>query len=67
VERGGAIFTNGETAIRNCKFFNNSAGNDQGNDVFANVSGSFFTNSVYIQYDCSVSSSPGKLVIANLV
>jgi hypothetical protein len=67
IERGGAIFTNAPTAVKNCKFFNNSAGNNEGNDIFANVTTDYFTIASNIQYDCSVSYSPGKLMIANLV
>jgi hypothetical protein len=53
--------------VKFCKFANNSAGNNEGNDIFASVVTGYFGDPGNINNDCSVSATPGRLVIGNLV
>jgi hypothetical protein len=45
-------------AIRFCTFVNNTATNDDGNDVYANFTSDFFGNPNNINNDCSYSFPP---------
>jgi hypothetical protein len=67
LQSGGAVYTKSEAAIMFCKFANNSAGNDLGNDIYADISTSFYGDSGNVNNDCSVSISPGRIVVSTLV
>jgi predicted outer membrane repeat protein len=67
VERGGAIYTKSEVSIMFCKFANNSAGNNEGNDLFADITSSYYSIASSVDNVCSVSITPGRIVIGNLV
>jgi predicted outer membrane repeat protein len=67
VQSGGAIYTKSEASVLFCKFANNSAGNNRGNDIFAEISTSYYGLSQNVNNDCSVSLSPGRIVISTLV
>jgi hypothetical protein len=56
--QGGAIFTKAMIAIKYCTFANNSAMNDDGNDIFANFTTDFFGNPSNVLSDCTVSPPP---------
>jgi hypothetical protein len=58
---GGAIYTNTNASVRNCRFANNSADNGDGNDIYVSVSSSFYNNNDNIQNTCSLSLLPGRL------
>jgi predicted outer membrane repeat protein len=65
IQQGGAIYTKTQAGISLCKFANNSAGNNQGNDVYAVISTTFYSDPAYITADCSVSLSPGRILLSN--
>jgi hypothetical protein len=56
---GGAVFTNVNTSIKNCRFANNTA--DDGSDVYVTVSTTYFSDPMNIQNTCSLSLTPGRL------
>jgi hypothetical protein len=56
--QGGAIFTKANVTIKYCTFVNNSAANDDGNDVYANFTSVFFGNTNNMVSDCSLSYPP---------
>jgi predicted outer membrane repeat protein len=64
IQQGGAIYTKTQAAIQFCRFANNSAGNNEGNDVYATFSSDFYSDSGNVMSVCSVSLSP-RILMAN--
>jgi hypothetical protein len=67
IEGGGAIYTLGEAWIKFCKFGNNSCCNKEGNDVYAGILTIFYSLAINVNNVCSISPSPKRIVISNLV
>jgi hypothetical protein len=62
---GGAIYSLAAITIIGCKFVNNSAGDNQGNDVFVCVESDFYKNGANLEGDCSWSVSPWKFLLCD--
>jgi hypothetical protein len=60
--QGGAIYTKANVSIKYCAFANNSAANDDGNDVYVPTASVFFNDPSNILSVCSVSPIPQLLV-----
>jgi hypothetical protein len=61
--QGGAIFTYSNISIKNCRFANNTAENDAGNDIYVSMTdSSYFSDSSNVMSSCSLSLAPGLLV-----
>jgi hypothetical protein len=52
--------------IKYCRFVNNTAANDDGNDVYANFTSDFFNNPNNVANDCTVSFPP-QLVVGGVI
>jgi hypothetical protein len=60
--QGGAIYTRANVSIKYCTFANNSASNDDGNDVYVPSTSIFYNDASNIVGVCSASLSPQLLV-----
>jgi hypothetical protein len=65
IQQGGAVYTKAGAGFVQCKFVNNSAGNNEGNDIYSTVTTTFYSDSYNVRADCSLSISPSKLLISN--
>jgi hypothetical protein len=52
---GGAIYTNADVSVRNCRFANNTAENGNGNDVYVTTDSNFYGDPSNTQNTCSLS------------
>jgi hypothetical protein len=60
--QGGAIFIKSNVGIKYCTFVNNTAANEDGNDVYANFTSDFFGNPNNVNNDCTNSFAPQLVV-----
>jgi hypothetical protein len=61
--QGGAIYTSIEIVIKRCKFVNNSASDNEGNDIYAFLDSGFYDEPANLEDDCSWSISPAKFLM----
>jgi hypothetical protein len=63
--QGGAVFTLASVSVKECHFANNSASNNEGNDIYSTVTDGWYGNTNNIQNCCSLSLIPGQIKVSS--
>jgi hypothetical protein len=63
---GGALYLNQGMNIKSCRFANNTAENNNGNDVYINNNTDYYSDSTTTQNTCSLSLLPGQFKTNNV-
>jgi hypothetical protein len=64
---GGAIYTFADVSIKNCKFVNNSATSNQGNDIYVASNSNYLGQTGSVVSTCSVSLSPKIILTSGVI